>query len=289
MPDSTRHTEQSAEIGGRPLTAAERVAAPPRYGESQLARVLDLDESLGRLLQGARLALARTQLVGRTLALDKGEWDVSSLSAAGPMCAGLLLVGGFVARELLMDSHVSIELFGPGDLLRPWGEESSVLPIDARWNVLSPARAVVLGVSFTARMRAFPEVAAELDSRLHQRAQRLAETQAISQATPVAARLHAMLWHLAERWGRVSPSGIIVPLALSHRMLSELVGARRPTVTAAVAELVRRGTIERREDGSWVLLDPTPPGRAVARQRLISTRRRLIKVESAARPASRAS
>ena len=64
--------------------------------------------------------------------------------------------------------------------------------------------------------------------RLSERAQRLAVTQAISQLNRVDRRLLALFWHLAERWGRVARDGIGVPLVLSHRLIGELVGARRP-------------------------------------------------------------
>ena len=76
--------------------------------------------------------------------------------------------------------------------------------------------------------------------RLTQRAQRLAVTQAISQLNRVDRRLLTLFWHLAERWGRMTPDGVLIPLTLSHRMLSQLVGARRPTVSTALAELAER-------------------------------------------------
>jgi Crp-like helix-turn-helix domain len=50
----------------------------------------------------------------------------------------------------------------------------------------------------------------------------------------------ALFWHLAERWGRVSGNGVLVPLALTHRILGQLVGARRPTVSTALRELANR-------------------------------------------------
>jgi CRP/FNR family transcriptional regulator, cyclic AMP receptor protein len=62
-----------------------------------------------------------------------------------------------------------------------------------------------------------------------------------------------LLWHLAERWGRVTPDGVAVPLALSHGMVGQLAGARRPTVSTAVAKLVREGAVARGDAGTWVL------------------------------------
>jgi hypothetical protein len=55
----------------------------------------------------------------------------------------------------------------------------------------------------------------------------------------------------------VSPQGVRLPLALPHRTLATLVGARRPSVTTALSGLSRDGLVERTEDG-WLLHgDPT--------------------------------
>ena len=82
--------------------------------------------------------------------------------------------------------------------------------------------------------------------------------------------------------GRVTSGGVLVPLTLSHRMLGQIVGARRPTVTAAVRLLVDSGEVVRRTDGSWLLtgdgvraMDADEPGPAVApRRRMLVGRER---------------
>lgn len=66
------------------------------------------------------------------------------------------------------------------------------------------------------------------------------------------------LWHLAERWGRVRPAGIVVPLPLSHQRLADLVGSHRPSVTTAMGELARAGAISRADDGLWMLHGAPP-------------------------------
>ena len=110
-----------------------------------------------------------------------------------------------------------------------------------------------------------------------ERAERLATTQAISQLTRVDRRVLALLWHVAERWGRVTPDGVVVPLTLSHRMLGQLVGAHRPTVSTAVRLLARTGELSRRPDGSW-LLSGEPMGLQPAGDagRVVPMRRRLL-------------
>jgi CRP-like cAMP-binding protein len=71
-------------------------------------------------------------------------------------------------------------------------------------------------------------------------------------------RLHMLLWHLAGRWGRVTTDGIVIGLRLTHTLLADLVAARRPTVTVALAEL-ERSELVRRVDGGLLLLGE-PPG-----------------------------
>jgi len=82
---------------------------------------------------------------------------------------------------------------------------------------------------------------------------------AIAHHPRVDDRLLLTLWHLAERWGRVRPEGIAVRLPLTHQRLADLVGAHRPSVTIAMGDLVRAGTVSRCEDGTWTLHGSPPP------------------------------
>jgi CRP/FNR family cyclic AMP-dependent transcriptional regulator len=124
----------------------------------------------------------------------------------------------------------------------------------------------VLDRRFAAEVTRYPEITASLFDRLSERSLRLATTQAISQLTRVDRRLKALFWHLAERWGRVSGDGVIVPLALTHRILGQLVGARRPTVSTALSELAEREELVRRPDGSWLLRGDPPDAESLARK-----------------------
>jgi CRP/FNR family transcriptional regulator, cyclic AMP receptor protein len=62
-----------------------------------------------------------------------------------------------------------------------------------------------------------------------------------------------LFWHLADRWGRVEPDGVHVPLRLTHELLGRLIAVRRASVTASLGRLRERGFIERRPDRSWLL------------------------------------
>jgi CRP/FNR family cyclic AMP-dependent transcriptional regulator len=235
---------------------------------SEAVRLLEADPDLGALLNPPRRADAERELVVRTHRLSVGPWDVARLTAASADHVGLLILEGVLSRELVVADHVSAELLGPGDLVRPWqgGTRASLLPVDALWSVLSSLTVAVLDRRFAAEAARYPEITAVLFDRLSERSVRLATTQAISQLTRVDRRLKALFWHLAERWGRVSGAGVVVPLALTHRILGQLVGARRPTVSTALSELAERGELVRRPDGSWLLRGDPPDASSLARR-----------------------
>jgi CRP/FNR family cyclic AMP-dependent transcriptional regulator len=217
--------------------------------------LLDADPELGRLLQGQRLVDARRDLLARLHTVERGPWDAERLRTAGPEHVGLLLIEGVVAREIAFEDNVSAELLGPGDVVRPWQAQapSQLMRSEVRWTVVEEARFAVLDRHFAVQLARYPEVNAMLIDRLTERAQRLAMTQAISQLNGVERRLLALFWHLSERWGRVIRDGIYVPVSLPHRVVAQLVGARRPTVSTALGHLADRGELVRRTDGGWVL------------------------------------
>ena len=237
-----------------------------RSGEA--VRLLEADPDLGALLPEGRRTDAARELVVRTHRLPVGPWDVTRLSGASADHVGLLILDGVLARELVVADHVSAELLGPGDLVRPWqgSARSSLLPVDALWSVLSTLTFAVLDRRFAIEAARYPELTAALFDRLSERSVRLATTQAISQLTRVDRRLKALFWHLAERWGRVTSDGVVVPLALTHRILGQLVGARRPTVSTALSELAERHELTRRPDGSWLLQGDPPDAMSLTRK-----------------------
>ena len=107
-------------------------------------------------------------------------------------------------------------------------------------------------------MTPWPQLGLELFNRGTRRAHALAVALAIAHHQRVDDRLLLTLWHLAERWGRVLPDGIAVPLPLSHQRLADLIGAHRPAVTGALGALRQEGKISRRGDRTW-MLHGSPP------------------------------
>jgi CRP/FNR family transcriptional regulator, cyclic AMP receptor protein len=251
--------------------------------EAQIASLLELDPDLGQLVREDRLAQARRDLRVAVHVLDTGPWEVEKLSGTSPEHIGLLVLDGVLARELLVSDTISTELLGPGDVIRPWhlADGAHLLQYTVRWNVLARSRIALLDRRFAAQLAPFPEVTAAIIDRVNERALRLAVTQAISQLNRVDRRLLALLWHLAERWGRMTPEGVAVPMTLSHRMLGQLVGARRPTVSTALSELVKEGEVRRRDDGTWLLTGSPVGVPAPELERVVPMRRRLLPAEAA--------
>jgi len=247
----------------------------PRRAPAAAAPLLDLDPDLGQLLDEQRRASARSELRVRLLRLPRGEWTGAALSTADSSHLGLLVIEGAIAREVVLADTISSELLGPGDLIRPWGPDGAprLLGQQTQWQVLADARLAVLTRGFGIAVSRYPEVSAMLIDRIDDRAERLATLKAIGQLNSVERRLVALFWHLAERWGRMTGDGVVVPLTLSHRLLGELVGARRPTVSTALAGLARDGRLMRRGSGDWLLADE-PEDTTV--HRVVAHRRRLL-------------
>jgi CRP/FNR family transcriptional regulator, cyclic AMP receptor protein len=247
------------------MTARSPILVPRQQDH---VRLLDADPDLGARLSPERRGRARQELIAPLRRLAVGPWAAYPFGAPTPGSVGLLIVDGVLSFDVTIEERLSVELLGPGDVVRPWETptQDSLLAVHTSWSVRSPLAVANLDERFSEAATRYPEVLATLFERLTDRAMRLATTQAISQLTGVERRLTALLWHLAERWGRVTPEGVLVPLALSHSLLGQLVGARRPTVSTALAQLGRRGDLVRRADGSWLLRGESPGHDALARR-----------------------
>jgi CRP/FNR family transcriptional regulator, cyclic AMP receptor protein len=225
---------------------------------SQVSQFLREDVDLAATLEPAAREAALEECIAPVIRLAAGDWDGQPAGCSRDGI-GLLVLDGLLLRRVGVDNRYGAELLGDGDLLRPWQGEGieTTVPRTTGWRVLTPARLAVLDLRVTRRIARYPELTGRFVGRALERSRNLAVNMAIVHQTRIDVRLRILLWHFADRWGRVNPVGVILPVALSHATLAELVAARRPTVTTALADLERRGLVSR-ISGGWLLTGERP-------------------------------
>jgi hypothetical protein len=191
--------------------------------------------------------------------LEPGEWKPMSDMGDGAGQLGLLILDGFLIRQVRVVDRPPAELLGPGDLLHPWEpDHTEPFVAGARWEVLETARVAVLDRRFAAVISRWPDLVAAVVARAIARSRSLLLNLAVGQLVGVDIRLLVQLWHIAERWGHRVEDGYVVPVHLTHQLLASLISAQRPTVTSALAGLAENGHLSRRPDG-LIVLHGEPP------------------------------
>jgi CRP/FNR family transcriptional regulator, cyclic AMP receptor protein len=222
--------------------------------------IVDADPDLADLLSAAEVERARREALTRVQRLSPGEWDAAAAQKPAEHYRGFLIVDGLLSRTVEVLGKRCVELVGHGDVMRPWrwDDDGSHVRAEIGWVVLEETQLAVLDHELVLRIVPWPQLGLELFNRGTRRAHHLAVALAIAHHQRVDDRLLLTLWHLAERWGRVHPDGIVVPLPLGHQRLADLVGAQRQSVTTAMGGLTRSGAISRRDNGDWVLHGDPP-------------------------------
>jgi CRP/FNR family transcriptional regulator, cyclic AMP receptor protein len=213
------------------------------------------------------------QVTTDVLRLAPGGWQLAVRDGELRGQLGLLVLDGLLTRLVRVGEALCAELLGAGDVLRPWTELESrfvSIPSESRWQIVLPTRLAVLNARFALQIARWPDVTAALIDRVVQRSRWLSFHLAVCHIVGVEARLLIVLWHFADRWGRVTPEGVKLPLPLSHGLLAGVVGARRPTVSTALGALRDQGLVERTEDG-W-MLHGDPPGEMQELRELVAAR-----------------
>ena len=231
---------------------ARQVLSPPSVAVFQ-----EVPELLREIRPEERAAVSRLRV--QVTVVDRGPWHPPVPRNGARSHLGLLVLDGLVLRRVTLGGRKGAELLGAGDLLQPWVRQMPYDTLDAEpgWEVLEPARLAILDRRFAARVSPWPEIAAALVARVVDRARMLAFQHVASHIPGLEGRLLALMWAFADRWGRVTPEGVVIPLRLTHATIAELVGSSRPSVSTAVARLAREGVLIRTQAG-W-LLDRSAP------------------------------
>jgi CRP/FNR family cyclic AMP-dependent transcriptional regulator len=185
--------------------------------------------------------------------VDKGG-DVAGLLERSD-AFGAIVLEGMLVQTMQIGEDPTLRLIGPGSFVPPPQPPRSMPVVDARLFVPVATRLVLLDDHLLVAARRWPQIVSGLHTRMLEHSERLATQLAICQLPRVEDRLMALMWLLAEFWGRVTPAGIRLPLSLSHEVLGGLVGARRSTVSLALSKLAEQGSLIRQQD-EWLILEP---------------------------------
>ena len=188
--------------------------------------------------------------------VDQGGLELDAVLLAH-RAFGAAVLEGLVMNSMRIGEQAGIQLLGPGDLIFP---RSDLLPewlADFESQSAGFVRLGLFGNDLLAAAYRWPRVLQGLYACVGDQIQRLTAQLIICQLPRVDDRVLAMLWLLSESWGHVTPSGIRLPLSLTHETLGALVGAARPTVTLALGKLADDGAIIHQDSG-WLLLKPPP-------------------------------
>lgn len=243
-------------------TSSTGAKRPAHKGEDTI-HLLQVDEHLAAAIPKEDRALAAHNLVVPAMRLEPGR---AVRLENDPGRGGMLLVDGFMTRDVEYAGQRSRELLGTGDLLRPWDLERDYHPpfSDAGFTVMEPTTLALLDDHFLRFGARWPMLVDELLQRATQRSRWLAIRLAIGGLTRIDERVLLFLWHAAGRWGQVTPDGIALRFCLTHEAIGELIGAERPSVTTAVSRLRREGRLicrRERAGTAFILVGDPPAGR----------------------------
>ncbi len=151
-------------------------------------------------------------------------------------------------------------VLGPGEM---FGELSMFDPGLRTSTATALTDCLVLGIG-NEQLRPWlagrPEVAASLLQALARRLRRTNEAMADLVFSDVPGRVAKALMELGEKFGTVTPEGLMVTHDMTQEELAQLVGASRETVNKALADFAQRGWI-RLETRQVLILDVERLGR----------------------------
>jgi len=206
--------------------------------------LLDLDADLADELDVESRRLARAAATALTFEAEAGRLSLADWLDQVRDGPGVLVIDGVLALSSRVGDRVASELVGAGDLLQPLsGGAENLLACEVSWRALVPTRFALLDGAFVKRVRFWPQIGQALLRRAGRRAINLDVQRAIAAQPRLEVRLALLLWHLAGRWGKVEPSGVRLPIPLTHQLLGQLIAAERPSVSHALARLAEGGFV----------------------------------------------
>lgn len=194
----------------------------------------------------------RTLVVPVVSACDQ---DLAQVITQLPGASEFLIVDGVIIKETTLIGRSALELLGTGDVLAPPLTAARQLESRAVSRYVAHGRVSLAAIEarFRQAVRRWPGIADSLLDRLARQTHRTSMHLAMLHLARVEDRITALFADLAERFGRVTPDGIVIELPLTHDLIGGLVGSRRPTVTLALHKLAAERLLERLHNDHWRL------------------------------------
>jgi CRP/FNR family transcriptional regulator, cyclic AMP receptor protein len=243
----------------------ERGGATNRARSSRAVPLTTLDAAFHAAVPSAQRRHAQ-RFTADVHVLSPGRWETREADA--PRAFGALVLAGLVRQEVVLAGRQSAELLGPGDVVRPWRSDDPTIPCHMRWTCIDAVSVAILDDRFLAAARRWPGLMTVIFERLTDQLHNAQRRTAIIALPRVEQRLLALFWQLADRWGVVRPEGVVIRLKLTHGFLGDLIAAKRPTVSLALAGLAADNLLTRGGVAHWTLahhsVDPLQSGLATS-------------------------
>jgi CRP/FNR family cyclic AMP-dependent transcriptional regulator len=213
-----------------------------------------LPEITASIPAGERQAAERVLHVPRL----QVDGELAGRLTATPTAFDFIVADGVVLKQTRYAGRNSLELLGPGDVLAPPLTASRQLESRATssYQAHGPTALAVIEDRFRTAARRWPQLSDVLHDRLARQTHRASMHLAILHIARADGRVLALFSDLAERFGHVTSDGIVIDVDLTHDLIGQLIGSRRPTVSVALEELSKTGTLTRTSDNLWVLNAP---------------------------------
>jgi hypothetical protein len=216
--------------------------------------LIDVDPQLGAELDSEVREAASRLLIAATSEVSSGAWEEPAAGYGAGNAYGVLVLGGFMLRTVTIGERATAQLFGPGDIMQSWPGEDlpSPVSVEVTWAAVSPALLARLDDRLISIAARWPSVLRRLAWRASSVAGRVSLQVAIARVPRLEERLLLLFWGLAERWGAMTPDGMLLPIRLTHESIAALTAASRPPVSGALSHLSREGLL-RRVPAGWLL------------------------------------
>lgn len=249
-----------------PPTRQQAIASirAPAYLSDASVRValLKLDPDLAEAVSSADRNRARGAVQACAYRLAAGRVSIPMADMPSTTFA-LLVLRGALVHETQVGQGRMVEFISRGDLLMPFHPQ----PDGAHGRVALTATEDVLLAAldhqFIRAAAVWPGLMISVQRRLCEQQHRLAVHGAICQLPRIEQRLMALMWHLVDRAGKVTPDGVVLTRRLTHQALAGLVSAHRPSVTVALKALQNQDLLRRCPNGMWLLPKRDPASLAI--------------------------